>query len=234
MAVRNVLAGMGVLEDRNPSVKTTYLGTFGPSGSGAFVNTPTNAALTLGTTSNFTIEWWMYSTAYSYNGWLGCPVCFVSAGVGPLRLDTAWTSLIASVSFATRPAPPLNVWTHFAASRSNGTGYVHINGVQYASAANATNFDMSNSRIGNYNNGPSQEWCGYLSQFRISTNARYPIGVNFTPRVLLTSDINTLFLTLNSASFVDTGPYNLGSLTVTPGSNIPTMISSTISRTVVG
>jgi hypothetical protein len=231
MVVRHVLSGQGQLETATSSA---YLGTFGPSYSGAYIVTPTNAALTLGTTSNFTIEWWMYSTAYSYFGWLGCPMCFNYAGTGPLRLDTSWNSLMGSVSFATRPAPPLNVWTHFAASRSGGTGYVHINGVQYASAANSTNFNMSNSIIGGYNNASGQEWCGYLSQLRISNIARYSNGLSFLPKIILPSDSNTVFLTLNSSSFVDNGPLNLGALAVTSGSNTPTMISSSITRTVLG
>lgn len=235
MVVRHVLSGQGQIADpAGPASATAYVGTFGPSGSGAFVTTPNSASLSLGTTSNLTVEWWMYSTAYSYSGWEGCPVCFNASGNVVLRVDTTWNTCIGSIPFTTRAVPPLNVWTHFAVSRSGGTGYVHINGVQYLSAANATDFNLSGSRIGNYNNNTGQEWPGYIAQFRISNIARYGLGSTFTPRILLTSDVNTTFLTLNSSSFVDTGPLNLGALSVTAGTNTPTMTSTTINRTVVG
>jgi len=234
MSVFNVLTGMGPQGMQNPSSVPAYVGTFGPSYSGAWVNTPTSASLSLGTTSNLTVEWWMYSTAYSYSGWEGCPVCFNTPGTVVLRVDNAWNTCIGSIPFTTRAVPPLNVWTHFAVSRSGGTGYVHINGVQYLSAANATDFNLSNSVIGNYNNNSGQEWPGYLTQFRVSNTARYAAGTSFTPRIVLSSDSSTIFLALNSSQFVDTGPLNLGALAVTAGTNRPTMTSTTINRTVVG
>lgn len=224
MSIHSILAGQGQVIPNPPSA-SAYAGTFGPTGSGAYVNTPNSSSLTIGTTADFTIEFWLYATATaSYR----CPLCFNVGGNIVLRLDSAWTSSVLSVPFTTFAAPALNEWYHYSVSRRSGTAYVHINGTQYASAASSYNVNLTNARVGDYNNNTNQEWLGYLSQLRVSNIGRYT--TNFNPQIILSSDSNTLLLTLDSSTFIDNGPLNLGSLSINAGTNTPTMISTTISK----
>ena len=222
MSIHSILAGQGQV---NPSSASAYAGTFGPTGSNAFVTLPTSSSLSIGTSADFTIEFWLYATGTAS---FRCPVCLAASGTVLLRVDGSWSSSVLSVPSATFALPTLNKWYHYSLSRISGTAYVHINGTQYASAASSYNVNMSGARIGDYNNNVNQEWLGYLSQLRVSKVARYT--GNFNPSILLPSDSNTLLLTLNSSSFVDNGPLNLGSLSINAGTNTPTMISTTISK----
>jgi hypothetical protein len=206
---------------------TIYYAVFGPQGSGSNVLTPNSSTINLNTTQDFTVELWFYLTSHSA---LNCALCLNGAGQLGLRIDSAWSSSItgAGVAFTTYPQPSLNTWYHYSITRQSGTVFTHINGTQYASAANSQAVNLSNSLVGNYNNNSNQEWTGRLSNLRISNIARYSLGSSFTPSQYFSSDANTLLLGLNSNAFVDQGANNLGAFTVTAGTNAPTLSSYTI------
>jgi hypothetical protein len=229
MSIHSIFAGQGQMVTNTASV---YVGTFGPTGSGAFVNLPTSANLTIGTSADYTYEFWFYLTGTAS---FRCAGCLTAAGTSVLRIDSAWSSNFGvSIPFTTLASPTLNKWYHYSASRQAGTVYVHVNGTQYANSAtlgsDVTNVNLTGARVGNYNNNVNQEWLGYISQLRISKGARYPFQSSFRPVQQLWSDANTIFLGLNTSSFVDNGPQNLGSLPITVGTNTPTMAANTMIR----
>jgi len=223
-AFQQVFMGFDVITV--PASSNIYYAVFGPQGSGSNVLTPNSSTINLNTTQDFTVEFWFYLTSHSA---LNCALCLSAAGQVALRVDSAWTSSItgAGVPFTTYPQPSLNTWYHYSITRQSGTVFTHINGTQYASAANSQAVNLSNAMVGNYNNNSNQEWTGRLSNLRISNIARYSLGTSFTPSRTLPSDANTLLLGLNSSTFVDQGVNNLGAFPVTPGTNTPTLVSYT-------
>jgi len=225
MSLLNVLAGNGIGYGGDVGQLTNYASTFGPTGAGSNVKIPTSASLTIGASNDFTYEFWFYLTGTSS---YRCAGCFTSASTSILRIDSAWSNSVLSVPFTTLAAPSLNKWYHYAVCRASGIASVFINGTQYASGASAYSVNLSAAIIGNYNNNSNQEWLGYISQYRVSNIARY--NSTFNPSTTLYSDNNTLFFTLNSASYVDTGPLNLGALTVTNGTTAPTLITPVITK----
>jgi hypothetical protein len=210
MSVYNVMAGTNALY-------TQYAGVFGPSGSNARAILPSSNSLNIGT-GDYTVECWAQATSAIAAFRTICSTNTLGQVV--LRFDgTQWNFSMAglTVPTSTLPNPATNTWFHFSLCRSSGNVYAHVNGVQYASGTGNTtaiNLTGANSRamLGQYNNAPGQEWIGNISQFRVSNIARYTLNVSYTPSTILPSDSNVLLL-LNSSTYVDSGPLNLGAFT---------------------
>jgi hypothetical protein len=96
---------------------------------------------------------------------------------------------------------PLNTWTHVALVCSGTTWTLYFNGTSYGtySGASKTSFTSGTAQLGGRNDC---DGCGYLSNFRVSTVARY--SGNFTPSTTpFTSDASTAMLTCQSNRFID-------------------------------
>ena len=95
----------------------------------------------------------------------------------------------------TNTVPP-KAWTHIAYSRSGSTVYYWVNGVAAGTAATSYSFVINTiGALGGYGAGP----VGYISNLRISNNARYTSAFT-VPTSALSSDANTLLLILQGAS----------------------------------
>jgi hypothetical protein len=97
---------------------------------------------------------------------------------------------------------PLNTWTHVALVCSGTTWTLYFNGTSYGtySGASKTSFTSGTAQLGGRNDA---DGCGYLSNFRVSTVARY--SGNFTPSTTpFISDASTAMLTCQSNRFIDT------------------------------
>lgn len=93
---------------------------------------------------------------------------------------------------------PPKGWFHIAYSRSGSTLYFWVNGVAAGSVTTSHSFVINTiGALGGYGAGP----VGYISNLRISDNARYTTA--FTPPTsALSTDVNTLLLTFQG-DFVD-------------------------------
>lgn len=229
MSYYNIIGGRGLTNQF-----TRYACSFGPQGSGANVRTPTTSSLTIGTTADFTIEFWFYLTAQGAVANFKTPLSMTTTGQVVLRFGGSanydWTSGILTIPNASIGNVVLNKWYHYAISRASGTAYVHVNGIQYISQSNSINVNLSNALIGTYNNAPNQEMVGYLSQLCVSNVAKYALNSTFVPNLRLFPDSSTIFMTFDQSTFVDSGPNNFGALTVTNGTSAPTLSLQNIIR----
>ena len=181
--------------------------------------------LTLGS-NPYTIEFWLKETAdhsasqarYTIMGVSGSTVWEIATDSGSdnLRFTYGSTNVFNFANFSNHV--PRNTWAHIAVVRE-GTGssqvYFYINGVYRASGTDATNHGVNNLHIGGLDWATGYSVNGWMSNFRISTVARYTNGSSsigaqvFTaPTSPFTSDGNTVLLTCASNRRRDKSPTN--------------------------
>jgi hypothetical protein len=205
--------GSTTITDNSPSPKTvtavgnaqisTAQSKFGGSsiafdGNGDYLTIPDSTAWNL--PNDFTIEAWVYLTAYSAS-WFGAfGAAVVSqynfSGGGPdsgwqLRINgtaSSYTTInlytgLTDLNFATTVS--LNTWTHVAVTRSGSSIRAFVGGTQAGSTVtNNDAFTESGTRplwIGGLNDAAYRFWFpGYMDDLRITKGvARYT--ANFTP-----------------------------------------------------
>ena len=191
----------------NAQISTTVANPFGNStgviafdGTSDYLTSPDSTAWNL--PNDFTIEAWVYLTAYSasYAGAFGAAVVANYLGTGggdrgwQLRVNgtaSSYTTInvytgITDLNFAATVS--LNSWTHVAATRSGSSIRAFVNGTQAGSTiTNSDAFTESDSRqlwIGGLNDATYRFWLnGYIDDLRITKGvARYTS--NFTPPTL--------------------------------------------------
>lgn len=133
-------------------------------------------------TGDYTVEMWLYLTAYSANGGFfsvdatsGFQLGMKGTGEwGIASSGTAWRQ-------TTTTLPSLNSWHHIAACRSSGTQKLFIDGVAVSSAASSTNFVGGTIAIaGGVGGGNESISGGYIDDIRVTKGvARYTS--DFTP-----------------------------------------------------
>ena len=212
--------GSTTITDNSPSPKTvtavgnaqisTAQSKFGGAsiafdGSGDYLTIPDSADWNL--PNDFTIEAWVYLTAYSasYAGTFGAVVVANYLGTGgsdkgwQLRVNgtaSSYTTInfytgITDLNFAATVS--LNSWTHVAATRSGSSIRAFVGGMQAGSTiTNSDAFTESDSRqlwIGGLNDATYRFWLnGYIDDLRITKGvARYT--ANFTPPTAAFPDI---------------------------------------------
>ena len=135
---------------------------------------------------DFTMEGWLYSSSNTSSGQgSGIRTIFstrssatdTTSGRFTLGVNAAnlcFYSGSSNVAFANNSGVTMNTWHHFAATRSNGTMRIFLNGSQVNSAAFATSMaSVSNVSIGS-NAAGTESWNGYLDELRITKGyARY-------------------------------------------------------------
>ena len=221
----------GIVDDSTnglPLIRTgnTTQGSFSPfsptgwsayyDGTGDYVTTSG-----FGLPTNFTVEFWTYFTLQPTGGYLTS-----ASSSGPIiGMDASKTILGWNGSWILNPpndsavypngVAPLNQWNHWAVVRNSGTMTFYLNGIKLGSASGITN-DATASQtfgIGSANDGSPVNVPFYMSNFRMSSVARYSgtntTVANFTlPTADFVSDADTLFLTHQSNRFKDSGPNN--------------------------
>jgi hypothetical protein len=211
-------------------------------GTGDWLTVPSNAAFQYGT-GNFTIELWLYSSAYPsvgafhniYDGrganYLQTQLClylYNSSGVIQITVDSGATAVVSQTY-----TPALNTWNHIAIVRNSGTVTVYLNGVSIGSSALSTNYTASYTNyIGSYD-GTQSFVNGYISNFRVVKGTAVYTS-NFTPPTSpLTAITNTsLLLLMDNYSIVNSTSTNLpvtinGNTTISTA-QFPTGMSSSI------
>jgi hypothetical protein len=140
--------------------------------------------------SDFTIDWWEYRTATTTNNVLftmsnGPYSSLVGVASGSnmyMNLSSAGTSydIANGVSMGT---PILNAWTHYALVRSGNSIMAFQNGVlKSTTTSSASILTHGNSSIGGIitsDGGLSNQFGGYVDEFRVSKFARWTTA--FTP-----------------------------------------------------
>ena len=139
-------------------------------------------------TGDFTVEGWVYLTAYGNGGifstwtvgmdqgiWLG----FDLAGKINFYIGGAYGSGYNNgiVSAAT---VPLNTWTYVAAVRASSATYLYLNGERIGTSSTTRNITNTNGVIGRvYWGHDSNYLTGYIDEVRFTKSARYDTA-NFT------------------------------------------------------
>jgi len=184
---------------------------------GTLLTTPTNTAFQL-TTSNFTIEFWAFTTNAAaantsfcrtdtggaiYNGMIlgysnGTNLQWYATSTG-----SGWDIFNAQTICSL--ASILNKWTHFAFVRNGSTFTAYVNGTStLTTTSSASIYQAANGfRIGAANPTDTTVFGGYLSNFRYVKGTAVYTG-NFTPSTSpLTAVTNTQLLTCQSNRFLD-------------------------------
>jgi hypothetical protein len=196
-----VRAPKGITAVGNAQVSTAQSQFGGASllldGTGDYLTVNNSAGiLSFNTTQDFTFEAWCrfantntYFTIFSGPGQTGS---FQLARVDDNTVRVGRTN-VAWDAFSTGSATTANTWQHIAASRSNGTLRIFVNGVSVHSSANTQSYPLTTTMGigGDTVYGSSSN--GYIDEVRVSNIARYT--ANFTPSTTpFVNDPTTLFL----------------------------------------
>ena len=177
----------------NAQVSTSVVkygsGSLAFDGTGDYLYKPNEAVNQLGT-GDYTIEFWVYG-----NSWSSLPVLLEygrpsSAATAGLQLYVATTSGRLDIYGGTGTGTllisagsniPTTTWTHVALTRASGSTKLFINGTQTGSTAtDNTNYSQATIWIGAIVAGSTNNFNGYLDDFRITKGiARYT--QNFIP-----------------------------------------------------
>ena len=134
---------------------------------------------------DFTIECFVYHTStpngngQGYfqlsNGYLNSQVRGPAAGAE--GNNGKWTMFAGTTQYTHTGLPQINTWYHVAQVRNSGTTKLYVDGTEYLSASDSTNYTDAYFLIGGWYS-TSYLMDGYIDEFRISLKARYTS--NFT------------------------------------------------------
>ena len=135
--------------------------------------------------SDFTIECFVYHTStpngngQGYfqlsNGYLNSQVRGPAAGAE--GNNGKWTMFAGTTQYTHTGLPQINTWYHVAMVRNSGTTKLYVDGTEYLSASDTTNYTDTYFLIGGWYS-TAYLMDGYIDEFRISLKARYTS--NFT------------------------------------------------------
>ena len=134
---------------------------------------------------DFTIECFVYHTStpngngQGYfqlsNGYLNSQVRGPAAGAE--GNNGKWTMFAGTTQYTHTGLPQINTWYHVAQVRNSGTTKLYVDGTEYLSASDTTNYTDTYFLIGGWYS-TAYLMDGYIDEFRISLKARYTS--NFT------------------------------------------------------
>lgn len=180
------------------SIKKTGTGSMYFGGGASILTAPDNDALHQFGAGDFTVESWVYPTAYTTNYGNGIYFGYQICGNNANWATTNWAIFITNATsnggnyfgFYAEPAPgnvvstasiPLNGWTHVAVCRASGTLRLFVNGLVSASIADSSTYKNIGYpfSVGNDSNLYAP-LTGYIDDLRVTKGvARYT--ANFTP-----------------------------------------------------
>lgn len=165
-------------------------------------------------TLNLTIEMWVYIISVPWTDYAYVFINDSTRGTELIRINTVdATSITYNINGGNTTVTGLNLknkWNHIALVSNNGNVQLYINGIAVGNSFTATTVQQNDAeyRIGRSHGLNSYYPNGYLSEYRISSIARYT--ANFTPpRRQLESDEHTkllLHFNRNDTTFVDSSP----------------------------
>jgi hypothetical protein len=175
------------------SVGAVYL-----NGTTDYLSAPSATAFAFGSGVDFTVECWVYLTAYSSGGTLGGALVgtafggftgwFINSGqdINTLRITSnASGSWADNITVSAGNGLQLNQWTHIAFVRNGGNLTLYKNGISAASMTGASAYNFTSPTntvyIGICTDGSSSRYVpGYISNVRIVKGTAVYTG-NFTP-----------------------------------------------------
>jgi hypothetical protein len=182
---------------------------------------PSNTDFDFGT-GDFTIEFWFYRVTGLGNGTYMCKRAG-GAGAGSFRLNYSnFQELQGPNTLMTWTTPTNDVWHHLAISRTSGTMYAFIDGIQVATTTSSYNLTSTYQlSIGRDDDGSGNFFGGYMDDIRITKGiGRYTTGFTLidklSPIIPSYNDIqfgtNSLLLkmngTVNGTTFSDATAIN--------------------------
>jgi len=192
------------------------------NGSSDYLSAPSTTAFAFGSGVNFTVECWVFLTAYSPGGILGGALVgttfsassgwFINSGqdINTLRITSdasgSWGDII---TVSAGNGLPLNQWTHIAFVRNGGALTLYKNGVSVGSITGASAYNFTspgNTAYIGYAQGRYVP--GYISNVRIVKGTAVYTGAFTPPTTPLTAITNTTFLTCQSNRFKDNSTNN--------------------------
>lgn len=213
---------------------STYSDLF--NGTSSYLAIPTSSFLPV-INNTYTVEFWMYPTAYPTASNQTCMYQLASPNAGSfgsfnfeflntgqIRLEVRPSTGGVNVAVTSPAILPLNKWTHVAVSCYVGNVIILINGVSTVSGTVvAMDGTQTFCSIGYLTNGYTtfqSYYSGYISNFRIVKGVALYNGPPVTP---LTAITNTKLLTAQSAAITDSS----GTVTITNAGTV-TSTASTI------
>jgi len=186
---RNVLRSVGDAKISTAQSKFGGSAMHMPATNGNYFISPPNQPNFLFGTGQFTVEAWVYPTAFS-NQAAGIFGYGLSGGYTDwvLELDTSGNALWVDtdgVRFYASTSLSLNTWTHVAVVRTNSVVTLYYNGVSVGTYSTINNISGSSTSARLYvGTGPqvpgSRQFIGYIDELRITKGvARYT--TTFTP-----------------------------------------------------
>lgn len=176
----------------------------------------TNGKLWIGSTGQFTLEYWIYfNNVTGQIGFFESGTNGIAFGVQTNHTTIYWS--LSGVNYGTTwtvPALVTGTWYHMVFQRSqNGLASPQVgfwlNGTSYAGQTNSNNFTGTNPLSGKttpfIGGGTGSVFINaYMQEFRISNIARYAPNVNFTvPNAPFVNDPNTLLLIHGTSPLAD-------------------------------
>lgn len=204
----------------------TTQGTFSPYGNlwsnyfdgvGDYVATPNTSAGIIGSSSTYSVEFWInFNTVTDSKfiggsegrwwfaiGWNG--ITSNKIGINVYSSGGGWQPLSSTTT------PVVGVWYHVAFTYDNGAVKLYINGVQEASS---TGFSVNSSFntpicVGGAAPAASEGTNCFISNFRVIKGGSLVYTGNFTPSTTpLTATTETVLLTSQSNRFIDNSSNN--------------------------
>jgi hypothetical protein len=179
-------------------------------GSGDYLTVPSNAAFTLGSSGDFTIECWVYLnvTPSDYTPfattWVNASSSYANRwflGIGTLgRLG--WFDSVGNFGINESTSITLNTWLHIAVVRSGSTITLYKNGLVVGTQTTNQAYTTDNAlSVGFIASGSSL--LGSLSNLRIVKGTAVYTSTFTPPTTPLTAITNTSLLTCQSNRFID-------------------------------
>jgi hypothetical protein len=171
--------------------------------------------VTIGTSTDYTIEAWVYVTGTT--GDIQCISTGQNNGVGFIitnSLQLQWNKVNIGGGNISTGTLSLNQWTHVALCRASGTVRFWINGVLAGANADTTSFSSTSTQISG--SGNAFHFKGYISNFRQVVGTALYTSAFTPPTAPLTPITNTVTLCCQSNRFVDNSVTN-AAITINAG-----------------
>jgi hypothetical protein len=220
---------------------------FGGTGSGSSITAAQNTAFNLVGVSDFTIEAWIYISAWQagdyylpviQKGLTSLSNCEWGVNIYKGSAQTqgciGFAQSISNTSGVTVSVTSAGtyissgVWTHIALSVNSGVMYVYKNGVQITNYGSQSLLysGTGNLYIGyGYTSQGNNSFNGYISNVRlIKGTGLYPSGTTFTaPAIPLSAVTNTSLLACRNDTIIDdsTNHFTLTATSVSVSSTVP-------------
>lgn len=204
IVTKNGNASQGSFSPFSPAGWSNYF-----DGTGDYLTAPSNAAFTLGSSGDFTIECWFYLTASPSNyaplmtTWTNASNSYINRwAINFYNSKLSWYTDAGNLGVADTSNIELNTWIHVAVVRNGSNITMYKNGVSLGVQSTVQSYTTDNTLSIGYIAGGAYI-TGYISNARIVKGTAVYTS-NFTPPTTALSAVaNTSLLTCQSNRFID-------------------------------